>query len=300
MAHRAVTTRAPFSARDGDIRLHSTPSNIDFRVHRSILAIASPIFGDMFTLPQASHHGVMTEIRDETPKVDLPEDRNTLDALLRLIYPVIDPVFHSLDQLIPVLAAAVKYEMGSVVADLRRELVSATLLTSKTALQVFAISDRFSFEHELKIASRWTLHTPLLKAPLSDDLKHITAHSFFRLIVMHRNRADGLEKVLAETPDPACRTCSSSGSYSSRPAIYKGLEDVRSRARSSLESNLTGDEIVTVEFVMKSRQVCATCCDAMISLEPRSSFYHSSAPAPDRKTILETLRERFGQVQDTI
>ena len=57
------------------------PKVVEFKVHRATLSIASPVFETMFSLPQP-------EAGKALPVCDLSEDANTVDALLRLIYPV--------------------------------------------------------------------------------------------------------------------------------------------------------------------------------------------------------------------
>lgn len=54
---------------------------VEFRAHRAILSIASPVFETMFSLPQPG-------AEKSLPVCDLSEDANTLEALLRFIYPV--------------------------------------------------------------------------------------------------------------------------------------------------------------------------------------------------------------------
>jgi len=65
-----------------DIILRSGgPKVVEFRAHRVILSIASPVFETMFSLPQPG-------AEKSLPVCDLSEDANTLEVLLRLIYPV--------------------------------------------------------------------------------------------------------------------------------------------------------------------------------------------------------------------
>lgn len=104
--------RSPFDFEGADIIIRSA-DNIDFRVYKFGLKIASAIFLDMFTLPDTS---------DEPQVVEVTESADTLDALLRFCYPVGHPVFSSLDQLIPVVHAAKKYEMSTVMEDALRDL----------------------------------------------------------------------------------------------------------------------------------------------------------------------------------
>lgn len=65
-----------------DIVLRSGgPDIVEFRAHRTILSIASPVFETMFSLPQPG-------AEKSLPVCDLSEDPNTLQALLKFVYPV--------------------------------------------------------------------------------------------------------------------------------------------------------------------------------------------------------------------
>ena len=63
------------------LRSGGTKAAVGFRAHRAILSIASPVFETMFSLPQPG-------AEKSVPVCDLSEDANTVEALLRLIYPV--------------------------------------------------------------------------------------------------------------------------------------------------------------------------------------------------------------------
>ncbi|KAI0798439.1 hypothetical protein BC629DRAFT_219556 [Irpex lacteus] len=67
----------PFDEEDADLIIRSS-DNVHFRVHKLILRKASPVFGDMFTLPSPGT-GVQT--------VSLAEDGDTVSRLLHLFYP---------------------------------------------------------------------------------------------------------------------------------------------------------------------------------------------------------------------
>jgi hypothetical protein len=58
--------------------------NVDFRVHKSILALASPFFRDLLSLPQPSDG----EIVDGLPLVQLSESSELLNSLISILYPV--------------------------------------------------------------------------------------------------------------------------------------------------------------------------------------------------------------------
>jgi BTB/POZ domain len=57
---------------------------VDFRVHKSVLALASPFFRDLLTLPQPSD----SESVDGLPVVEVSEDSELLNCLVSFFYPV--------------------------------------------------------------------------------------------------------------------------------------------------------------------------------------------------------------------
>ncbi len=57
--------------------------SVDFRVNKSVLAMASPVFRDMLSLPQTDSESV-----DGIPVVQLDEDSELLNTLISILYPV--------------------------------------------------------------------------------------------------------------------------------------------------------------------------------------------------------------------
>lgn len=65
----------------------------------------------MFSLPQSS------DVSDvERPVVDLSEDSQTIDPLLRFCYPVNDPSFLPPDRLSDILGVAMKYDFTEAIS----------------------------------------------------------------------------------------------------------------------------------------------------------------------------------------
>jgi hypothetical protein len=57
---------------------------VDFRVHKQVLAMASPFFEDLLSLPQPFD----SESVDGLPVVELSEDSELLNTLVSMLYPV--------------------------------------------------------------------------------------------------------------------------------------------------------------------------------------------------------------------
>jgi BTB/POZ domain len=128
----------------------------EFKVHKRILAIASPIFRDMFSLPIPS-------TGKDLSVVYLPESAQVIDIFLRFIYPIKDPDVSDLSVLAIALAPAIKYEVIAMIAPLRKLLVSQGFLTEHP-LRVYAIATRHGLEEEAKIAATHSLSTDILRS----------------------------------------------------------------------------------------------------------------------------------------
>ncbi|KAG9001405.1 hypothetical protein FRB90_011633, partial [Tulasnella sp. 427] len=74
---------APFHAEGkGDVILRSS-NGVNYKVLRAILALASPVFDDMFEIPQGSNAPDSTEV----PIIDVSESSQVLHSMLKLFYP---------------------------------------------------------------------------------------------------------------------------------------------------------------------------------------------------------------------
>ncbi|KAI5988235.1 hypothetical protein F5J12DRAFT_786925 [Pisolithus orientalis] len=80
----------PFDDPNAEVILRSS-DNVHFRVFKGSLALASPVFKDMFTLGASVH-----------------ETGTVLDMLLRLIYPLTTPELDSVDDIKTLVATVVK------------------------------------------------------------------------------------------------------------------------------------------------------------------------------------------------
>jgi BTB/POZ domain len=89
----------PFDAPDANFIIRSS-DNVNFRVHKSLLAMVSPFFKDLLSLPQPPDG----EIVDGLPVVQLPESSELLNSLLSVIYPVPTVVPDSYEKVLYVLA----------------------------------------------------------------------------------------------------------------------------------------------------------------------------------------------------
>ncbi|KAH9989308.1 hypothetical protein BJV77DRAFT_1160545 [Russula vinacea] len=119
----ATSPLEPFDAPDANFIIRSS-DNINFRVHKSLLAMVSPFFKDLLSLPQPSD----SEIVDGLPVVQLPESSELLNSLLSILYPVPTVMPNSYEKVLYLLAACQKYDMISVQSSIRAEVSRGAFL----------------------------------------------------------------------------------------------------------------------------------------------------------------------------
>ncbi|KAJ8076714.1 hypothetical protein PM082_001137 [Marasmius tenuissimus] len=249
-----------FDSPDADIIIISSscePIPREFRLHRNILTLASPFFQDMFSLPQ-SHHSS----KQEVPILPVSESSDTLDTLFHFVYPILDPFIETLDVLEAVLEAAVKYDFLSAIQHLRKVLVEQRFLTN-FPLRVFAIAWRYDFQEEIDLAVRYTLNTDILSVPLTNDLKHVTAHTFRRLVDLHRRRTSAAHDLLQIPHEVKCPHCNGYGHarYNAPKWWYEWMK----RAKEELSLRPSSSVIFQPEFMSQVATVvgCPQCPSSM-------------------------------------
>ena len=83
---------------DANLIIRSSDS-VDFQVHKSVLAMVSPIFREMLSLPQPSDG----ESVGGLPVVELSEDSDLLNSLVSLLYPANVVIPNSYDKVLYLL-----------------------------------------------------------------------------------------------------------------------------------------------------------------------------------------------------
>jgi BTB/POZ domain len=89
----------PFDIPDGNFIMRSS-DNVNFRVHKSVLAMASPFFRDLLSLPQPFD----SEFVDGLPMVQLHESSELLKCLLSILYPIPTVMPNSYEKVLRLLA----------------------------------------------------------------------------------------------------------------------------------------------------------------------------------------------------
>ncbi|KAL7280617.1 hypothetical protein ACG7TL_005554 [Trametes sanguinea] len=191
----APTVPPPFD-KPADLILRSS-DGVDYNVYRCILALASPIFADMWSLPQPtppSHRSHKADSPD-LPAVAIPETAKTLETLLRLIYPLSTvPDFASIHDFKAAFLVAHKYEI-----DYTKTVLSSALskYSGLEPLRMYAMAVRYDLPDVARLAARGFL---LMQDPLAmvDEVKELDVVAYHRLLV-YRARCTNSLKTLGDT-----------------------------------------------------------------------------------------------------
>ena len=182
-----------FNATDADIILRSSDGK-DFRVHRLILSLASPVFQGMFALPR------FADTPPETPSVDLPDPSEVLEPFIQYLYPRSPPNITDIPMWEGLYTIAEKYHTEAVTGPLRDMLIPRFLETAP--LRVYALASRWGFEEEAKIASRRTLTVDILKDFPRRDAELMGGAACQRLYLLHFNRREAARALVENHPPP--------------------------------------------------------------------------------------------------
>ncbi|KAJ7657355.1 hypothetical protein DFH06DRAFT_1473317 [Mycena polygramma] len=181
-----------FDAENADVILR-TSDDVDFRVFKPVLSLASPFFKDMFGLPQ-------DPTADEVQVITISEDSTVMDALLRFCYPCAAPDIRSLDKLHRVIEAMVKYQMFDLVPEVQRSLRK---FAPTHSVAVFSIACRFGWEGEAKAAATESLAFPVRKfdnpkQAAVKELKHLTGEQLQALLRYHAQCAVAASAIVSD------------------------------------------------------------------------------------------------------
>ncbi|TFK79959.1 hypothetical protein K466DRAFT_656739 [Polyporus arcularius HHB13444] len=180
---------SPFNKPSADIILR-TSDHVDFHVYSQILIAASPFFEGMFEVPQPPAD--QQELKEGRPIIELSEDSNTIETLLRICYPVNKPAQRTVQEMEVALRVAMKLEMELAITVLTDGLKGVALTSP---MQVWAAACRLHLEglartaaNALVARSAWSVH-PLLPFDELGDMEGISAGDYYRLSEFHRRKA---------------------------------------------------------------------------------------------------------------
>ncbi|KAF8258573.1 hypothetical protein EI94DRAFT_1815075 [Lactarius quietus] len=164
---------------DASVILRSS-DHVHFRVHKSVLAMSSPFFKDMFSLPQPPDD----ELVDGLPVIAVSEDASLLNSLISLLYPIPPVIPGSYEKMFALLAACQKYEMESVQSTIRAAVKVGTFPAPVKAegFSAYAIASSMGLVLEMEDAARLTFGQPMTFESLGEGLRSFNGRALCDLI----------------------------------------------------------------------------------------------------------------------
>lgn len=182
-----------------DVILQSS-DHAKFLMHKAILASSSPVFRDIFSLPQPPNSGLV----DGLPVVDISEDAGLVGFLITFLYPIPSKIPTSWDRTLALLSAAQKYDMGAIQASIRGEVARRKLpaLDGTQAFRAFAIASNSRLLPEMKMAASLTLDSPMTFEHLGGDLQLFERSGLHELANFRKSCRDQLVTCFQTFLDP--------------------------------------------------------------------------------------------------
>jgi hypothetical protein len=164
---------------DANIILRSS-DKANFRVHKSVLAISSPFFKDLLSLPQPPGD----ELVDGLPVVTLSEDAGLLNSLISLLYPISPVIPSSYEKVFALLAACQKYDMESVQSNIRTAIKHGTFPAPEKSegFSAYAMANSMGLVPEMENAAQLTLGQPMTFESLGEGLRSFKGGALCDLI----------------------------------------------------------------------------------------------------------------------
>lgn len=175
----------------GDVILRSS-DYIYFRTFKLLLSLASPMFADMFRIPQPTLESDVNEMKDGVPMVNMEENSRVLEVLLSFCHPNHLVTLDSLDVLDNVLAGAMKFDMGAALRWAGPKLVQPKFVANQP-LYAFGIACRHDLENKAFILAKSTLR--LSDLPHEAELKYIYNGSRRRLQAYRDKCCEAVQKL---------------------------------------------------------------------------------------------------------
>ena len=189
-----------FCADDADVVIRAAGTR-DFRAHKIVLSLVSPIFKDMFTIPQPPIDALGT-----LPHVDVVESAETWENILRTVYPMPNPVIGNLNDLASLLLAAKKYEMQFVTNSHLKTFESRRFI-QQSPLHLYAIACACELEDQARYVARNAELLTVMRRADAGDLRGLTVGSYHSLISFLTQRDKEWGEILDRVQTPHSHRC---------------------------------------------------------------------------------------------
>ncbi|KAK7030463.1 hypothetical protein VNI00_014048 [Paramarasmius palmivorus] len=180
---------AQFNSPDADIVLRSTEGTL-YRIPSFVLRTTSGFFSSMLSLP-----GATSDHTDDHP-IPIPHSDRVVEIVLLMLSGLEIPPLHTLsyDHIEEILNLTETWDTPGPQSIIRSGLTAPAFLNQP--LRLYAISSHFGWEHELKLASKYTLDMDLYAQEHQPALQRLSSQYLLALFNLHRARRDKLKELL--------------------------------------------------------------------------------------------------------
>lgn len=165
------TVKEPFDSDPGADVILISCDNAQFRVRSAILSFSSPVFSDMFSLPQTTGTASTTTTIAGLPFVHMYEAGWILDPLFRYCYPLANPFIKDANHLFCILNAAEKFDMTYVIPQIKSDIRKTIYMTQDLLL----FYRKACINHD-EVDARWSAFQ-CLSLPYHSVVKHWGANT---------------------------------------------------------------------------------------------------------------------------
>ena len=158
---------------DADIILRASGGK-EFHAHKLVLSLASPVFRDMFSIPQPP------DTSSQTPIIDVDDPPETLELFLQIIYPIRNPPTNGAETLASLLRLADKYD-AKVALDAHKDYLPS-ICVGIPPIYMYAIFSARGREKEAEAAARRVSFASLTFLKSSPLLSSMTVEHYQRLM----------------------------------------------------------------------------------------------------------------------
>jgi len=285
----------PLDVIDANLIIRSSDL-VNFRVHKAVLAMSSPFFKDLLSLPQPPD----SETIDGLPVVQLSEDAELLGSLVSMLYPVRQVPPNTYDKVLCLLAACQKYDMVPVKSSIRAEVDRGSFPgpVETEAFGAYAIASSKGLIPEKRNAARLTLDHPMTFETIGEGLRLFEGWALRELARFRKRRRDNvvacLESFLdVQTPGPSSILVGcpiNMTIYPSLGALPNWLEEVLSRKKDDLKLHLFTHPLTTPSSIRE---------DYLMAVQAHADCYFCSRVHTRKgSTFCAELEGRLAQARD--
>jgi BTB/POZ domain len=187
-----------------DIVLRSQDSH-DIQVPKLYIVNSSPVLGEL--IRKALDPPSNTNAGESLPVVQLPESGEILHCLLTFIFPVTPRIPSTLEEIMELLSAAQKYQMGTALAHIRASVAQQNLLPTRLepALRVYALAQKYGLRQEALQTARTISKYPMTIEDFDNKLDIMPGASLYELWKYHQRVRAVLASDLAEFRESGAR-----------------------------------------------------------------------------------------------